>query len=159
VTDAQPTPWRPGVSVRWVAHAREREALLAASSLPCVSVDAVLRANLTVAENIAWVPMFLQGLDRASGLVRAAALLQDAQASHLASLRPAQLTPEDRFVAVLLQILAKPPVGEWLLDRPALLLPNVHYPVHLAELLGRLKPHFQACTIVDYAWNAPLYPS
>ena len=153
------TVWRPGVSVRWVADAAEREALLAGSTLPCISQDSVLRANLTVAENIAWVPMFFGGVSRAHGLAQASALLYDAQAEHIAPLRAAQLAPEDRFVAVLLQLLAKQPVGAWLLDRPALLLPNVHYPVFLADLLGRLRAHFEACTIVDYAWNAPLYPS
>lgn len=153
------TPWRPGVSVRWVANAAERTALLSTLNVPCISQDSVLRANLTVAENIAWLPMFFSGVGRAHGLAQASALLHDAQFDHLASMRPAQLSAEERFVAVLLQLLAKQTVGEWLLDRPALLLPNVHYPVFLVELLGRLRAHFEACTIVDYAWNAPLYPA
>ena len=63
----------------------------------------------------------------------------------------------ERFVAKLLRaVIEAPPII--LVDRPALLLPDLPYPPFLEDLAERLSDPLHECRILDYRWNAPLYP-
>ncbi len=150
----------PQVTLRWVHGSQEALAILAEWSGPqdvVVSRNSVLRANLTAAENIAWVPMFLQNLNRAQGLARAHGLLALLGLQAAAGLRDAQLSTTERAAVLLLQSLAGGPVSHWVIDRPAAFLPDVHHPQVLSNWLATLASHYQRCTVLDYDWNAPLY--
>jgi predicted ABC-type transport system involved in lysophospholipase L1 biosynthesis ATPase subunit len=150
----------PQVALQWVTGPQEALAVLAGWNGPqnvVVSRASVLRANLTAAENIAWVPMFLQNLNRAQGLARAQGLLDLLGLQAVAGLRDAQLSTTERAAVLLLQSLAGRPVVHWVIDRPAALLPDAFHPQVLSDWLTALAPHYQRCTVLDYDWNAPLY--
>jgi hypothetical protein len=70
--------------------------------------------------------------------------------------RDPSLSHEERFVAKLLRVAVSDP-EVILIDRPALQLPDCHYPPLVEALLRRLADHFNQCWIVDYRWNEPLY--
>jgi ABC-type transport system involved in cytochrome c biogenesis ATPase subunit len=150
----------PQVTLHWVNSPQEADALLAEWTRPgnvVVSRASVLRANLTAAENIAWVPMFLHNLHRSQGLVRAQDLLALLKLQALAGLRDAQLSTTERAAVLLLQSLAGGTAPHWVIDRPAALLPDACHPQVLEVWLAALAPHYQRCTVLDYDWNAPLY--
>ena len=116
-----------------------------------------LRANLSALDNIALIPQYRRNLDydTASGLAWQLLLLTGKEGAALK--RDPQLDHEERFVAKLLRsAIERPPII--LIDRPALLLPDTHYPPFLSSLLERLSAHLNDCWILDYRWNAPLYP-
>ena len=116
-----------------------------------------LRANLSVLDNIAVIPQFRQNLDYASAAQLAWNLLLAAGYDGAASRRDPQLDYSERFVAKLLRLaIGATPII--LIDRPAMLLPDIDYPSFLNDLLGRLSDHLNECWILDYRWNAPLYP-
>ena len=116
-----------------------------------------LRANLSLLDNIALIPQYRHNLDYASAAEQAWRLLLLAGVESAALKRDPQLTHVERCVAKLLRAaIERPPII--LIDRPALLLPDTHYPPFLADLLQRLAEHLNDCWILDYRWNAPLYP-
>ena len=62
----------------------------------------------------------------------------------------------ERFVAKLLcAAIARPAIT--LIDRPAMLLPEVHYPPMLFSVLQQLDTQLDTCWIIDYQWNRALY--
>lgn len=125
------------------------EAALVADELP-------LRANLSVLENIAIVPQYRDGLGYGQAADRAWGLLALLDRTECAFKRDPDLDPVERFVAKLLRaVILTPPII--LIDRPALLLPDLPYPPFLADTLQRLEGRFAECWIVDYQWNEPLY--
>lgn len=125
------------------------QAALVADELP-------LRANLSVLENIAIVPQYRQNLPYQAATDQAWALLAKLGQTGCALKRDPALTCVERFAAKLLRaVILQPPII--LLDRPALLLPDIHYPPYLETTLQALAKDCADCRILDYAWNAPLY--
>ncbi len=125
------------------------EAMLVSESLP-------LRANLSVLENIAIVLQYRLNLGYEAAADQSWALLAQLGQTDAAFKRDPDLTGEARFTAKLLRALILPqPII--LIDRPALLLPDIHYPAFLEATLPRLEDRYEACWIVDYPWNEPLY--
>lgn len=126
------------------------EAALVTSRLP-------LRANLTVLENIAVVPRVRRGLRRADAQHYALQLLEAVGLDASADKLDPDLTHEERFLTKLLRAVAlAPPII--LIDRPGYLLPDIYYPVFCATHLEGLEGRYAQCWIVDYIWNAALYP-
>lgn len=155
----------PGVAMRaerlcfcWAADDPERAQVIAQHpEAGLVSPTLPLRANLTVLENIAVVPEFRCGDSHSIALERAWSLLQFLGQSECAHRRDPDLDDRERFLAKLARaIVGSPPAI--VIDRPALLLPNFNYPPALDAALLRLEGHYQQCLIVDYVWNAILYP-
>ena len=141
----------------WAADAKERRALI--DSLPqaaLVADELPLRANLSVLENIAIVPQYRQNLSYAAAADQAWDLLAKLGQTGCAFKRDPALDCVERFVAKLLRaVILQPPII--LIDRPALLLPDIHYPPFLETTLQALAGDLDDCRILDYAWNAPLY--
>jgi len=130
--------------------AEHPEAALVAARLP-------LRANLSVLENIAIVPRVREGRDAEAAATFAWDLLDRVGYTRIADLRDPDLGHEERFVAKLLRAVAlRPPII--LIDRPGRLLPDTYYPPFVDATLAALHGRFAQCWIVDYVWNAPLYP-
>ncbi len=126
------------------------EAVLVSARLP-------LRANLTVLENVAVVLQFRRGADAQQALGSATDLLERVGLGHCSGWRDPDLGHEERFLAKLLRAVAlAPPII--LIDRPGRQLPDTHYPPFLDAKLSALEDRFAQCWIVDYEWNAPLYP-
>jgi ABC-type polar amino acid transport system ATPase subunit len=125
------------------------EAAVVSESLP-------LRANLSVLENIAIVPQYRQNTPFAQAADLAWNLLATTGNTDCAPKRDPDLTGEERFIAKLLRaLILTPPII--LIDRPAQMLPDTHYPPFLETVLDRLEGHYEQCWIADYAWNEPLY--
>ncbi len=123
-----------------------------------VSPDLPLRANLSVLDNIALIPQYQGNLDYDDAADLAWSLLLRVDQSGAAFKRDPDLSHEERFVAKLLRAaIGRPPVI--LVDRPGMLLPDLHYPPYLETLLESLADILNDCWILDYTWNAPLYPN
>lgn len=141
----------------WLADANARRALI--ESLPqavLVSEELPLRANLSVLENVAIVLQYRQNLSFKAAADLAWGLLAKLGQTDCALKRDPALTCVERFVAKLLRaVVSQPPII--LIDRPALLLPDIHYPPYLRTTLQALADECKDCRILDYAWNAPLY--
>ncbi len=121
-----------------------------------ISPDMPLRANLAVLENIGVIPQFCQNLGYRDSMDVAWNLLLAADYTDIAYKRDPDLSQAERFVAKLLRAaVSAPPII--LIDRPGMLLPDVHYPPFIDDLLGRMASHLNDCWIVDYRWNEPLY--
>jgi ABC-type lipoprotein export system ATPase subunit len=145
--------------MKWVADDAERRARIAEHpDSILVSPDMPLRANLTVLDNIALIPQYRDNLGYDAAADQAWALLLRAGLESMAFKRDPDLTHAERFVAKLLRaVIARPPVI--LVDRPGMLLPDTHYPPYLDSLLEKLADTLNDCWILDYQWNAPLYPN
>jgi len=140
-----------------VADASAREALLATQPDAALVAESLpMRANLSMLENIALVAQFRRGLsfDAAAALVEG--LLVRAGYADSALRRDPDLDREERFVAKFLRaaLMAAPII---VVDRPALLLPDIPPAPFIDRLLTRLADDYDTCWIVDYAWNASLY--
>jgi len=126
------------------------EAVLISARLP-------LRANLSVLENIAIVSRVRDGLSAEDAARDAWELLDRVGYARVAELRDPDLGHEERFVAKLVRaVVLAPPII--LIDRPGRLLPDTYYPPFVDATLAALHGRFEQCWIVDYEWNAPLYP-
>jgi hypothetical protein len=147
-----------GVEFIWAANDDERmQAIADHRDAGLVSATLPLRANLTVLENIAIVPEFRDGMNSRAALGLAWSLLEKVGHTACAHQRDPDLDNRERFLAKLLRaIVGAPPVI--LIERPGLLLPDFNYPLLLDATLLSLEGHYRSCRIVDYAWNAPLYP-
>lgn len=121
-----------------------------------VSEDLPLRANLSVLENIAIVPQYRQNMAYEQAADQAWGLLVRLGRTDCAFKRDPDLTSAERFVAKLLRAVIRAP-SIILIDRPALLLPDTHYPPFVAATLDALADRINECWIVDYQWNEPLY--
>jgi hypothetical protein len=148
-----------GVSLVWASNDIERlQAVADHPEAGLVSATLPLRANLTVLENIAVVTEFRDGLAPGLAKDQAWTLLERVWQTGSAHRRDPDLDNRERFLAKLLRaIVAAPPII--MIERPALLLPDFNYPLLLDATLLTLEGHFEQCLIVDYAWNAPLYPN
>jgi predicted ABC-type transport system involved in lysophospholipase L1 biosynthesis ATPase subunit len=147
-----------GVEFLWAANDEERmRAIAEHPDAGLVSAMLPLRANLTVLENIAVVPEFRDGVEPEVARARAWSLLEMVGHTECAHRRDPDLDNRERFLAKLLRaIVGSPPVI--LIERPGLLLPDFNYPLLLDATLLSLQGQYRQCRIVDYAWNAPLYP-
>jgi ABC-type proline/glycine betaine transport system ATPase subunit len=115
-----------------------------------------LRANLSVLENIAIVPQYRQNMNYDAAADQAWQLLALLDRTGAAFKRDPDLDYEERFIAKLLRaVILTPPII--LVDRPAQMLPDTHYPPFLDQTLMGLEGRFEQCWIVDYSWNEPLY--
>jgi predicted ABC-type transport system involved in lysophospholipase L1 biosynthesis ATPase subunit len=122
-----------------------------------ISARLPLRANLSVLENIAIVPRLHEGREAEAAASYAWELLECVGCTRIAELRDPDLGHEERFIAKLLRAVALgPPII--LIDRPGRLLPDTYYPPFVDATLAALHGRFEQCWIVDYQWNAPLYP-
>lgn len=131
--------------------------LAACGGAPLVSAELPLRANLSVLENVTLVAQIRldAGFD---ALARSSLeLLERVGCAAAAHKRDDDLSAEERFGAKLARALVLGP-AVCVIDRPALLLPDTHYPPHVARILAALADRYEECRILDYAWNAPLYP-
>jgi ABC-type lipoprotein export system ATPase subunit len=121
-----------------------------------VSPDMPLRANLSVMDNIALIPQYRDNLPYGKAADAAWHLLEAASHESIANKRDPDLSHAERCVAKLLRAaINNSPII--LLDRPAFLLPDTHYPPFLYALLNKLADNLNDCWIVDYQWNQPLY--
>lgn len=150
------------IHLSWLASADQQRAFLdehaaiTRDDIALVSPDLPLRANLSVLDNIALIPQFRHNLKYDQAADMAWSLLESAghQACH--AKRDPALTHTERFVAKLLRAtIAQPPII--LIDRPAMLLPEVNYPPVLLALLKQLESRLNTCWIIDYQWNRVLY--
>lgn len=131
---------------------------IAKDEIALVSPDMPLRANLSVLDNIALIPQYRANLSYEKAADQAWALLLAAGYQDSFSKRDPDLNHTERCVAKLLRAaIGQPPII--LIDRPAMLLPDTHYPPFLFSLLDKLGAHLNDCWIVDYQWNQPLYPA
>ena len=132
--------------------------LVGRDDIALVSPDMPLRANLSVLDNIALIPQYRGNLAYAKAADQAWGLLVAAGFQECHAKRDPDLDPTERCVAKLLRaVIGHPPII--LIDRPAMLLPDTHYPPFLFALLDRLAKELDDCRIVDYAWNKLLYPA
>lgn len=127
----------------------EPGAMLVADGLP-------LRANLSVLENVAIVLQYRRNLDYDRAADLAWTLLGRLGQHDHAFKRDPDLGSGQRFMAKLARALIMPP-PIIVIERPALLLPDHHYPSFLEAALGAVEDQFEQCWIVDYPWNEPLY--
>ena len=126
------------------------------SQIAQVSPDLPLRANLTVLDNIALIPQFHRNLSYEQAADIAWSLLQCVGHTDCHARQDPNLSHTERFVAKLLRAaIARPPI--LLIDRPAMLLPEVNYPPVMIGLLKRLESQLDTCWIIDYQWNRVLY--
>jgi len=148
-----------GAQLHWVADVAERQRVIGdRPEAALVSATLPLRANLTVLENISVVAEFRDGAAPAAALGLAWSLLETVELTRCADRRDPDLDNRDRFIAKLLRAIVGPP-PIILIERPALMLPDIDYPPLLEATLRALEGRFGRCGIVDYAWNAPLYSS
>jgi len=144
--------------MKWVTgDAERREALAEHPGAALVSAELPLRANLSALENIALVPQYRRDLDWAAASAEALALLEQLGCAECAGKRDAALTHAERFQVKLLRAVAAKPALV-VIERPGYLLPDSHYPPFVDAALAALQGRYGECMIVDYAWNAPLYP-
>ena len=145
--------------LKWMADDAQRRAFIAEHpDSILVSPDLPLRANLSVLDNIALIPQYRANLDYDNAADQAWTLLLRTGQTGAAFKRDPDLSHEERFVAKLLRAaIGRPPVI--LVDRPGMLLPDLHYPPFLEALLSGLDDILNDCWILDYTWNAPLYPN
>ncbi len=142
-----------------MADAAARRALVAAahdSDLALVAEELPLRANLSVLENIAIVPQYRQNMAYDQAADQAWGLLARVNRTDCAFKRDPDLDSEQRFIAKLLRAIIRSP-SIIVIDRPALLLPDTHYPPFLDANLKALQERLNECWILDYPWNEPLY--
>lgn len=121
-----------------------------------MSQDLPLRANLSVLENIAIVPQYRLNTPYEAAADQAWGLLGRLDARDCAFKRDPDLTAEERFIAKLARAIILPPPLV-LIDRPALLLPDVSYPPFLERCFAAVEGCYNECWILDYTWNEPLY--
>lgn len=122
-----------------------------------VSAELPLRANLSVLENIALVPQYRDNATPQQANEQAWDLLQRLAQTGCAHQRDPDLSFEQRFVGKLLRaVIGHPSII--IIERPGLLLPDTAYPAFLADCLPKLEDEINTLWIVDYRWNAPLYP-
>ncbi len=143
--------------MNWVEDDAARRAFIDAHpEAALVSEELPLRANLSVLENIAIVPQYRQNLSYEEAAAQAWQLLARLGQTDCAYKRDPSLTRVERFVAKLLRaVILQPPII--LIERPALLLPDIHYPPFLEATLGALEGQAGEFLILDYVWNASLY--
>jgi ABC-type lipoprotein export system ATPase subunit len=147
------------LAMKWMADDAERRAFIAEHPESIlVSPDMPLRANLSVLDNIALIPQYRTNLGYAAAADQAWSLLLQVGQTGIAFKRDPDLSYEERFAAKLLRAAIGQP-SVILVDRPGMLLPDLHYPPHLDALLEKLADSLNACWILDYRWNAPLYPT
>jgi len=145
--------------MNWVTgDAERREAIAEHPGAALVSSELPLRANLTVLENIALVPQYRRDLDWNTAAGEAMALLERLGCTDCVGKRDAALSHAERFQVKLLRAVASTPALV-VIERPGYLLPDTHYPPFVDAALGALHGCFGECTIIDYVWNAPLYPA
>lgn len=147
------------LDLKWMTDDAERRAFIAGHAASIlVSPDMPLRANLSVLDNIALIPQYRTNLTYDRAADQAWSLLLRAGRTDAAFKRDPDLNHEERFVAKLLRAIIGQPTLI-LIDRPGMLLPDIHYPPYLDTLLERFADTLNDCWILDYRWNAPLYPN
>jgi ABC-type Na+ transport system ATPase subunit NatA len=121
-----------------------------------VSPDLPLRVNLTCLENVALIDQLHHHASWESASARAHQLLSCMGYKHIAEKRDEDITHSQRFAVKMARaIMLKRPLI--VIDRPALLLPDVFYPEILRAMLACLLHETLEYVIIDYSWYAPLY--
>ena len=117
-----------------------------------------LRVNLTALENIALIRQYHAGLSWSRASAEAQQLLDLSGHGDCAMQRDEDLTSAQRFAVKLARAIsqARPLL---VIDRPALMLPDMAYPRHLAALLESLSERLPDYRILDFDWHKPLYAS
>jgi len=115
-----------------------------------------LRANLSALDNIALIPQYRSNLKYAEAADQAWTLLVETGFQDMHAKRDPALSYSERFVTKLLRAVISKPVI-LLVDRPAMLLPEVHYPPFMFSMLKKMSGYMNDCWIIDYQWNRALY--
>jgi ABC-type polar amino acid transport system ATPase subunit len=136
------------------ARVREIETLGAAVAL--VSPDLPMRVNLTGGDNVALGWQYHDRVTARDAIDRALRLLADLGHPDAAHKRDEDMSPLERFAVKLARAhsLAR---ARLVIDRPALLLPDVFYPEAVRALALRLPDPAPDCVVVDFAWNKALW--
>lgn len=135
----------------------EQQAALADAAW--VSPDLPLRANLSLLENIAIALQYRLNLPSDNAQARSWALLEQTELTAYAHQRDCDLAYSVRFAGKFLRALVSEP-PRLVIDRPALLLPDIPYPRWLPAFLDRLngvQPPLPPCLALDYTWNQVLW--
>ena len=115
-----------------------------------------LRVNLTCLENIALIDQLHQHASWANASTRAQQLLTCMGYPDIAMKRDEDLNYSQRFAVKMARaIMLKRRLI--VIDRPALLLPDVFYPQILRTTLACLLHEAREYVIIDYSWHTPLY--
>jgi ABC-type lipoprotein export system ATPase subunit len=132
--------------------------LLGESGYACalVSPDMPLRVNLTALENIALITQFHHATPWQQASEQAQTLLDCTGHGDIALKRDEDLSMTQRFAVKMARaiMLRRPLVA---IDRPALMLADVHYPEVLRAMLACLQHEYSDHCVVDYIWNRPVY--
>lgn len=121
-----------------------------------VAPDLPLRVNLTCLENIALIDQLHQHASWVNASVRAQQLLSCMGYADIAMKRDEDLSYSQRFAVKMARaIMLKRQLI--VIDRPALLLPDVFYPQILRATLACLLHEARDYVIIDYSWHTPLY--
>ncbi|BBP00884.1 hypothetical protein [Sulfuriferula nivalis] len=121
-----------------------------------ISPELPLRVNLTCLENIALIDQLHQHATWIHASERAQQLLTCMGYQDIATKRDEDLTYSQRFAVKMARaIMLKRPLI--VIDRPALLLPDVFYPQILRSTLACLLHEACEYVIIDYSWYTPLY--
>jgi len=118
-------------------------------------MDLPLRVNLSALDNIALIPLYLRHSGAAEAVRQAQSMLDQLGHSGIASLRDADMTPAQRFIAKLARalILNRPRL---VIDRPGAMLYDVHYPIFIRQLAAQSSTN-GIWEIYDFSWNQVLY--
>jgi ABC-type lipopolysaccharide export system ATPase subunit len=115
-----------------------------------------LRANLSVRENIALIPLYQKHFDAAESARQAQHLLEQLDFAAIADKRDPDLSASERFVAKLARalILKRPRL---VIECPGAMLYDIPYPDFLRGLAARFDGSPEKWEVFDFEWNRPLY--
>jgi len=127
-----------------------------------ISNDIPLRANLSLYENISAGLQF-SGADMEESTEGVFCLLNALGAYLALNKRDDQLSSTERFIGKFLRV-AVMKYQIILIERPALLLPDVSYATYLREFLSKISdarckilPKAPKCCIIEYEWNRHMW--
>lgn len=121
-----------------------------------ISLDAPLISNLDVWINIALIKQYHENLPNIKAKSIALHFLQRYGMEHIADKRNAVLTNKERFIVMLLRAVM---VRDALivLDRPFMIIPDIHDDRFIYDSLQLISDSFKECHIFDYKWFEDRY--
>lgn len=121
-----------------------------------VSPDLPLRVNLTTLENIALMTQFHHATPWQQASEQAQKLLECTGNGDIALKRDEELSMTQRCaVKIARAVMLRRSM--LVIDRPAMLLADVHYPPVLQTMLNCLQREYGELRIIDYIWNQSIY--
>lgn len=134
----------------------EFETLIKVEGTITISAQLPLRTNLSALGNIAMVKQYHARSSAQEARELALAMLERCGCGACGEKTDSEMTQRERFVVKLAcaAMLDRPAI---LVDRPASMLSEIHYPGFLSEAFGHFSGHYREYVILDYAWNKPLY--